>query len=56
MKWYADLYESFKRSIVFNDVILDKVYDAKCMKHFYSVEEIGSFRQQRSKRALKHWA
>jgi hypothetical protein len=44
-KYYA-LYEDFKREIHLSPAYLDKMYSSKLVKHFYTEEEIESFRQR----------
>jgi hypothetical protein len=42
-KIYAPLYEKFKKDILLPDSYLDKFYNSKFMRHFYSEEEIENF-------------
>jgi hypothetical protein len=41
-KIYADLYQKFKDSIVLPHGYIDKLYNSKYMRHFYSEEEINA--------------
>lgn len=43
-KVYAPLYKELKSAISLPDAYLDKMYDAKFTRHFYSDEEIHAFR------------
>jgi hypothetical protein len=45
-KIYAPLYSKFKEEIRFPESYLDKFYDSKLMKHFYSEQERSSFRER----------
>ena len=42
-KVYATIYKIFKETISLPDTYLDKFYNSKFMKHFYSSEEIAEF-------------
>jgi hypothetical protein len=42
-KWYYDLYKKLLENIKFSQEILDKVYDNKKIRHFYSDTEISNF-------------
>ena len=42
----AALYDVFKRSMVFPRSYVDKMYDSKYARHFYSSEEIAAFRSR----------
>jgi hypothetical protein len=42
-KWYYDLYKQLLKNIKFSQEILDKVYDNKKIRHFYSDTEISNF-------------
>ncbi|MEE9412237.1 MAG: putative capsular polysaccharide synthesis family protein [Methylococcales bacterium] len=43
-KWYADLYNEFKNSIVLPEAYISKIYDSQWVQHFYSAEEISAFK------------
>ena len=45
-KKYATAYEKFKKSIVIPNSYIEKMYDSKFMKHFYSLEEIDLLTQK----------
>ena len=45
-KWYADLYQEFKRKVTFEQSFVNRLYETRYMKHFYTVEEIETFRQK----------
>ena len=42
-KWYYDLYKKLLENIKFSQEILDKVYDNKKIRYFYSDTEISNF-------------
>jgi hypothetical protein len=43
-KYYSDIYKKFKESIILPEGYIDKLYSSKYAKHFYSAEEIQSFK------------
>jgi len=43
-KEYASLYKRFRDSIVLPQAYVDRMYNAKYTRHFYSAEEISTFR------------
>jgi hypothetical protein len=43
-KIYASLYRKFKDTVVFPNSYIDKLYNSKYMRHFYSESEIDGFR------------
>jgi len=45
-KVYAPLYKAFKRSICLPQDYVDRMYDSKYTRHFYSDEEIQQFRRR----------
>ena len=45
-KKYAQVYKSFKKAISLPEDYLDKMYSSKYARHFYSDEEIASFRSK----------
>jgi len=49
-KEYADVYRQFKRSISLPESYLDRIYESKFSRHFYSDAEIAQFRAQWSRK------
>ena len=45
-KIYADLYQRFKDNIVLPNSYIDKLYNSKYMRHFYSEEEINALSEK----------
>lgn len=45
LKAYASVYKKFKEEIVFPKSYLDKFYNSRFMKHFYSNAEIKKMRR-----------
>ncbi len=45
-KWYAPIYKTFSSNYVPTDEYLDKLYNSKFSKHFYSNEEINQFKSK----------
>jgi hypothetical protein len=45
-KWYADIYNDFKKSFSPKSDYIDVLYNSTFMKHFYSEEEIETFRMK----------
>jgi hypothetical protein len=45
-KPYADIYESIKKDLEFDDTVLDQFYDNPFCRHFYSETEVLGFRQK----------
>lgn len=45
-KNYAELYRKFKSSVRFEQDLLDRMYDSKYSRHFYSADEIRGFREK----------
>ena len=45
-KYYSDIYKKFKESIILPEKYIDKLYSSKYAKHFYSAEEIQSFKMK----------
>lgn len=43
-KWYQPVYEKFKNEFVPNEEYLNKLFDSKYVRHFYSEEEIKQYR------------
>lgn len=43
-KYYSDIYKKFKESIILPEGYIEKLYSSKYTKHFYSAEEIHSFK------------
>ncbi len=44
-KWYAPVYRDFKRKIKFDQKYVDDMYNSKFMRHFYSDDDIESFKK-----------
>jgi hypothetical protein len=49
-KWYAPVYENFIRDYAPSETYLDKIYNSKLAKHFYTKDEILKFRNKVLKR------
>ena len=47
----ADLYERFKRETKFDQAFLDRMYDSKYARHFYSPGELEGFRARWARRS-----
>jgi hypothetical protein len=45
-KYYYDVYQEFKNTIRIPQWYIDKMYDFKYMRHFYSETEIEAFRNR----------
>lgn len=43
-KWYDCIYKDFKESIVFSEKYINRIYNSKYMRHFYTNEEILKFK------------
>jgi len=43
-KYYGNLYEDFRKKITLNEDYIQNLYDTPLIKHFYTEEEISSFR------------
>jgi len=43
---YGAIYKRFREPIRFDDVFLDRMYDNRFVRHFYSEEDIAAFRQR----------
>ncbi|VEP12679.1 conserved hypothetical protein [Hyella patelloides LEGE 07179] len=52
-KQYADTYTDLLKSIIVPDSYIDKMYDSKYTKHFYSDQEIEVFTQKWLKKSAK---
>lgn len=48
-KWYSDMMQEFKKTIIFSKEELDAAYESKYMRHFYSAEQIQVLRSKWSK-------
>lgn len=49
-KWYDRVYKEFRESVALPDSYLDRMYDSRWYRHFYSPEELANFRQRWSKK------
>lgn len=45
-KWYSSIYRAFKQSLVLPDSYLDEQYNSRFSQHFYTPEEIATFRRK----------
>ena len=45
-KYYGNLYEDFRKNITLNEDYIQNLYDTPLIKHFYTEEEISSFRRK----------
>jgi hypothetical protein len=45
-KAYADVYQAFKASIVFPESFLDRIYDSRFARHFYTQDERQALKEQ----------
>lgn len=45
-KWYSCVYKKFKETIEIPENYIDNIYNTKFMKHFYSDDDISSFRNK----------
>ncbi len=45
-KWYNSVYKDFKNAIEFDNDYINKMYDSKLAKHFYSDVEIENFKNK----------
>jgi hypothetical protein len=50
-KWYGSVYREFKEKIALPQTYIDKMYDWKYARHFYSPEELNTFRQKWGKQS-----
>ena len=48
-KWYKNIYREFVSKVVLPDEYLDEMYNSKFSQHFYSTEEIKTFRAKWSR-------
>lgn len=45
-KHYSELYKEFKKEVMFEEDYLDKVYNSKYMRYFYTEDQLKSFRSK----------
>jgi hypothetical protein len=45
-KWYADLYQEFKREVSLPESYLDRLYESPYMEHFHTTAEIEALRKK----------
>lgn len=45
-KHYSELYKAFKKEVVFEEEYLDKVYNSKYMRYFYTQDQLQAFRMK----------
>jgi hypothetical protein len=50
-KWYGSIYEEFKKTVALPEDYLNTMYDWTYARHFYSMEELETFREKWGKRA-----
>jgi hypothetical protein len=49
-KWYGDVYREFMSQLSLPDAYLDRIYESRVARHFYTAEEIETFRAKWSRR------
>jgi hypothetical protein len=43
-KYYADVYEEFKRTVILPEPYIDRICSAKSVRHFYTADELDQFK------------